>query len=55
MQVTDIDSGTSLSIQALEQRVSFFSLQKKNASEEHVQYSERCETWTRELNSITEP
>lgn len=53
MQVTDIDSGTSLSIQALEQ--SGCCERKKNASKEQTQYSERCEMTTRVLSSVSEP
>lgn len=51
MQVTDIDPGTSLSIQALEERV--FFLQKKNTSEEHAQYSERHEMPTSRSHKAT--
>lgn len=52
MQVTDIDSGTSLSIRALEQNS---CCKRKNASKEQTQYSERCEMTTKVLSSITEP
>lgn len=52
MQVTDIDSGTSLSIQALEQSS---CCKRKNAFREQTQYSERCEMTTRLLSSVTEP
>lgn len=52
MQVTDIDSGTSLSIQALEQSD---CCKRKNASKEQTQYSERCEMTTRALSAVTEP
>lgn len=54
MQVTDIDSGTSLSIQALEQS-GCCEREKKNASKKQTQYSERCEMTTRVLSSVSEP
>lgn len=52
MQVTDIDSGTSLSIQALEQSD---CCKRKNALWEQTQYSKRCEMIPRALSSVTEP
>lgn len=52
MQVTDIDSGMNLSIQALEQSD---CCKRKNASKEQTQYSERCEMKTRVPSSVTEP
>lgn len=56
MQVTDIDSWTSLSIWALEQiRFAKCISVAKNAYKEQTQYSQRCEMRARLLSSVVWP